>query len=74
MVATDGEAGKGQEKRTVSYIINGKNVVSAQMLEVPLFGGGTVLRLARDSWSMVKRLRQATIEYPHTPQHSYWYS
>ena len=33
------------------------------MLEVSLLGVGTVLRLERDAWSMVKRLRQATNEY-----------
>ena len=31
-----------------------KNVMSAQMLEVPLLEVGTVLRLERDAWSMVK--------------------
>ena len=31
-----------------------KNVMSAQMLEVSLLGVGTVLRLERDAWSMVK--------------------
>ena len=34
--------------------------MSAQMLEASLFGVGTVLRLERDAWSMVKLLRQAT--------------
>ena len=37
--------------------------MGAQMLEVYLFGVGTVLRLERDAWSMVKGLRQATNEY-----------
>ena len=36
------------------------------MLKVSLLGVGTVLRLARDAWSMVIRLRQATIEYAPT--------
>ena len=31
-----------------------KNVMSAQVLEVSLLGVGTVLRLERDMWSMVK--------------------
>ena len=31
-----------------------KNVVSAQVLEVTLLEVGTVLRLERDAWSMVK--------------------
>ena len=45
-----------------------KNVVSAQMLEMSITGVWTVLRLERDTWSMVTRLRQATNEYPpHTP-------
>ena len=34
--------------------------MSNQMLEVSLLGVGTVLRLERDAWSMVKWLRQAT--------------
>ena len=34
--------------------------MSAQMLDVSLLGVGTVLRLERDSWSIVKRLTQAT--------------
>ena len=38
--------------------------MSAQILEVFLLGAGTVLRLERDAWSMVPRLRQATNEYP----------
>ena len=35
------------------YVIDGKNVRSAQMLE-SLLGVGAVLRLERDAWSMVK--------------------
>ena len=31
-----------------------KRYLSAQMLEVSLLGVGTVLRLERDAWSMVK--------------------
>ena len=41
----------------------GKNVKSAHMFEVSLFGVGTVLRLERDALSMVKRLSQATSQY-----------
>ena len=33
------------------------------MLEVSLLGVGTVLRLERDAWSIVRSLRQATNEY-----------
>ena len=36
------------------YVIDGKNVMSSKMLEVPLLGIGTVLRLKRYAWSMVK--------------------
>ena len=38
-----------------------------EMLEVSLLGVGTVLRLGRDAWSTVKRLRQATNEYAPSP-------
>ena len=44
--------------------------MNAQMLEVSLTGVGTVLRLERDAWSMVKCPRQVTNEYvlpPPTP-------
>ena len=34
--------------------------MSTQMLEMSRLGAGTALRLERDAWSMVKRLRQAT--------------
>ena len=37
------------------------------MLEVFLLGVGTVLRLERDAWSMVKGLRQVTNEYASPP-------
>ena len=39
--------------------------MSAQMLEVSLSGVGTVPRLERDAWSMVKRvrIRQAINEF-----------
>ena len=36
------------------YVIYGEKVMSAQTLEVSLLGVGTVLRLERDAWSMVK--------------------
>ena len=42
--------------------------MSTALLEVSLLGVGTVLRLERDAWSVVKRLRQATNEYaPPSP-------
>ena len=44
--------------------------MSAQILELYLFGRGTVLRLERYAWSIVKRLRQATDEYPSSPEPS----
>ena len=34
------------------YVIYGRSVMSAQMLEVSLLGVETVLRLKRDAWSM----------------------
>ena len=36
-----------------NYVIYG-SVMSAQLLEVSLLGVGTVLRLERDAWSLVK--------------------
>ena len=53
-MGTDDETGRGYDKQKVSYVTHGKNVMSAQILEVPLLGVGTVLRLERDAWSMVK--------------------
>ena len=55
-MAEDGETGaRGYDKQRVSMEYRGKkNVLSAQMLEVSLLGVGTVLRLERDAWSMVK--------------------
>ena len=41
--------------------------MSAQTLEVSSLGVGTVLRLERDAWSMVKWLRQATNKYAPPP-------
>ena len=52
-MVTDGETGMGQDKQYI-YVICGKNVVSAQMLEVSLLGVGKMLFLERDAWSMVK--------------------
>ena len=45
---------QGDEIGETLYVIYGKNAMSAQMLEVTLLGVGTVLRLERDAWSMVK--------------------
>ena len=47
-----------------------KNLVSAQMPEASLIGVETVLRLERDAWPLVKRLRQATTEYASPPRPS----
>ena len=35
-------------------VIDGRSIISAQMLEVSLLGVETVLRLEWDAWSMVK--------------------
>ena len=50
-----------------SCVVYGRNVMSTSMLEVSPVGVGTVLRLERDAWSMVKPLRQATNEYATPP-------
>ena len=43
------------DKLSKNFICNiWKKVMSAQMFEVSLLGVGTVLRLERDAWSMVK--------------------
>ena len=42
--------------------------MSVVLLEVSLLGARTVLRLERDAWSMVKRLRLATDEYAASPR------
>ena len=52
MVATDGERGRGKISKKISNFLE-KNVMSAQMLQVSL-GVGTVLRLERDAWLMVR--------------------
>ena len=49
------------------YVIYGRRVMGAQMLEVSLIGVGTVLLLERDARSMVNCLRQATNEYAPSP-------
>ena len=54
MVVTDGETGRGLDKLESFDVVHGKNVVNAQMSEVSLLGVRTVLRLERDTWSMVK--------------------
>ena len=54
-------------KNILLYVIYGNNVLSAQMLEVSLFGTGTVLRLVRDARSMVMGLRQAVKAYAPPP-------
>ena len=45
-----------QERVKISKILCNvwKNLMSVQMLPVPLLGAGTVLRLKRDAWSMAK--------------------
>ena len=53
MVATEAKQ-QGGKINIFFYVTYGKNVLSPQMLEVSLSGVGTVLRLERDAWSMVK--------------------
>ena len=67
MMATDGETGRGYDKQKVYIVTYGRNVLNAKILEVSLLVAGTVFRLERDAWSMVKCLRQATNEHTHTP-------
>ena len=43
--------------------------MSAQKLEVSLLGVGTVLRLERDAWSTVKRLRKTANEFAPPLRH-----
>ena len=45
-------------------LVNGNSVTSAQLLEVSIVRVGTMLRLESGAWSMVKRVKGATIE-PH---------
>ena len=54
MLATGGETRRGYYQQSI-FIINGNNVLSAQLLEVSLspVGVETVLLLERDAWSMV---------------------
>ena len=52
------------------YVIYGKGVMSAQMLEVSLLGVGTVLRFERDAWSTAECIRQATNEYAPPPHYT----
>ena len=55
MVAADGETGQGLDNQTNRfYVVYGRSVGSAHPSEVSLLGVGTVLRLERDAWSMVK--------------------
>ena len=57
MVVTDGETGRRYDKQNVlCTVIDGKNVMSAQMSDVGslILGVETVLRLERHAWSMVK--------------------
>ena len=69
MEAQDGETGRtGIRHVEGSCVVYGRSAVSTLALEVSLLGVGTVLRLERDAWSMVKRLGQVTNEYaPPSP-------
>ena len=50
MIATDGQRGRRKAKQELFHVICGRNVLSAQMLDMFLVGVGTVLRLERDAW------------------------
>ena len=54
MVATKGETGRGYKVSKTFLCSVWENVMNAEMLEVSLLRVGTVLRLERDAWSMVK--------------------
>ena len=45
---------KGNRFSVLDIPMHGKHVMSAQISEVSLLGVGTVLRLERDAWSIVK--------------------
>ena len=49
--------GDGISKQFRLYVLYGRSVMSAQRLNVSLLGVGTMLRLEKDAWSMVKGLR-----------------
>ena len=67
MVATAGETRKGKYRRLYLYAIEGKQRdTRSNVGGVSIRAGvGTVLRLERGAWSMVKSLRQATPERPN---------
>ena len=48
----------------IFHVIYRNNVVGGQLFETSLLGVGTVLRLEKDAWSMVKRQRQTPHECP----------
>ena len=45
---------EGDKVSKISRVLHGNNVISVQLLEVPLLGVGAVLGLERDACSMVK--------------------
>ena len=66
--SADSETGRAQDLANRFYAKYGKSIImSAQMLEVSLLGVGTVLRLERNAWSTVKRLRQAANDHGPPP-------
>ena len=70
-MATDGEAGRGQDKQNFCYVLVvylEKNVMSAQMLVSPL-GVGLVLRLESDACGQrAKNLGRETKDFPPPPR------
>ena len=61
-----------RNRMEISYVytfcvMSGRNLMSAEKLQLSLLWVGKALRLERDALSMVKRLRQATSEYALPP-------
>ena len=42
------------DRTNIVFVVYGRSVMSAQKLEVSLLGVGTMLRLEKGAWSMVK--------------------
>ena len=57
MVAADGQRGRSQEKQKNKNVKHGRNVLGHP--RVGCVGVGTVLRLERDAWLMLRWLGQA---------------
>ena len=66
MVATSGETGRQDLPKCV-HVIYRNNVMIARMSEKYLLGVGKALRLEREAWSKVTKLRQSTNKYDPSP-------